>query len=40
MSIVVKARLDSRSEPIALKIRRADANRPDMGRDYETAEVC
>ncbi len=35
VSIVVKARLDSHSEPIALKIRRADANRPDMGKDYE-----
>jgi len=35
VSTVVKAKLDTEKRPVALKIRRADANRPDMGRDYE-----
>lgn len=35
VSIVVKARLESRSELVALKIRRTDANRADMKRDFE-----
>jgi putative serine/threonine protein kinase len=35
VSIVVKARLKTESEIVALKIRRADANRSDMTRDYE-----
>jgi putative serine/threonine protein kinase len=35
VSIVVKARLDSHPDPVALKIRRADANRPDMVKDCE-----
>ena len=35
VSIVVKARLESKSEIIALKIRRTDANRADMMHDFE-----
>lgn len=35
VSTVVKARLKSRKELVALKIRRVDANRPDMKRDYD-----
>jgi putative serine/threonine protein kinase len=35
VSIVVKARLETEKEIVALKIRRADANRIDVKRDYE-----
>jgi putative serine/threonine protein kinase len=35
VSIVVKARLESEREPVALKIRRVDADRTDMRRDFE-----
>ena len=35
VSTVVKARLRSEKEIVALKIRRADANRPAMDRDFE-----
>jgi putative serine/threonine protein kinase len=39
VSIVVKAKLESRNgvgtDPVALKIRRVDANRPSMERDHE-----
>ncbi len=35
VSTVVKARLSSEKEPVALKIRRVDANRSDMEHDYE-----
>jgi putative serine/threonine protein kinase len=35
VSTVVKARLSSESRVVALKIRRADANRPDMSHDFE-----
>ena len=35
VSTVVKARLNTESRVIALKIRRADANRPDMSHDFE-----
>ncbi len=35
VSTVVKARLSTDSRVIALKIRRADANRPDMSHDFE-----
>ena len=35
VSIVVKARLESRSELVALKIRRTEANRADMKHDFE-----
>ncbi|MDA4111620.1 MAG: serine/threonine protein kinase [Thaumarchaeota archaeon] len=35
VSTVVKARMKSENEIIALKIRRADANRSDMSRDHE-----
>jgi putative serine/threonine protein kinase len=35
VSIVVKAHLKSDSNVYALKIRRADANRPSMAKDYE-----
>ena len=34
VSIVVKSRMESNPLPVALKIRRIDANRPDMARDY------
>jgi putative serine/threonine protein kinase len=35
VSTVVKARLKNYKEPVALKIRRVDANRPDMKKDYD-----
>ena len=35
VSTVVKARLSTGSRVIALKIRRVDANRPDMSHDFE-----
>jgi putative serine/threonine protein kinase len=35
VSTVVMARLRTEREAVALKIRRADANRPDMSRDFE-----
>jgi len=35
VSIVVKARLEGYRDAVALKIRRVDANRPDMLRDFE-----
>lgn len=35
VSIVVLAKLDSQDEPVALKIRRVDADRVDMKRDFE-----
>lgn len=35
VSTVVKARLNSEKDIIALKIRRVDANRPDTARDFE-----
>ena len=40
VSVVVKARLDTEKEPIALKIRRTDANRADMQRDYELQKIA
>jgi putative serine/threonine protein kinase len=35
VSTVVKARIKSEKEVVALKIRRVDANRPDMKHDFE-----
>jgi len=35
VSIVVKARIDNLNEDVALKMRRTDANRPSMDRDFE-----
>lgn len=35
VSTVVKARLKNQRRPVALKIRRVDANRKDMKRDYD-----
>jgi putative serine/threonine protein kinase len=40
VSTVVKARLSSRDEIVALKIRRVDANRTDMKRDYELQQFA
>ncbi|HVB12598.1 MAG TPA: hypothetical protein VNE86_05650 [Nitrososphaerales archaeon] len=40
VSTVVKAKLRSREEIVALKIRRVDANRVDMKRDYELQQFA
>lgn len=40
VSTVVKAHLESHTEPVALKIRRVDANRPDMKRDYDLQKLA
>lgn len=40
VSTVVKARLKTENEIIALKIRRADANRSDMKRDFELQRLA
>jgi putative serine/threonine protein kinase len=40
VSIVVKARMEGEKFPVALKIRRADANRPDMLKDYELQRLA
>ncbi len=37
---VVKARLSSEREIVALKIRRADANRPDMSNDFRLQKLA
>ncbi len=40
MSVVVKARLAGYDDLVALKIRRVDANRVDMQRDYELQKLA
>lgn len=40
VSTVVKARLKNQRNPVALKIRRVDANRPDMNRDYDLQRLA
>ncbi len=40
VSVVVRARLETEKEPVALKIRRTDANRSDMKRDHELQRIA
>jgi putative serine/threonine protein kinase len=40
VSIVVKAVVDNRQGPVALKIRRVDGNRPNMFHDYEMQRLA
>ena len=40
VSTVVKARLTSETEIVALKVRRTDANRPDMSNDFRLQKLA
>lgn len=40
VSVVVRARLETEKDPVALKIRRTDANRTDMKRDYALQSIA